>query len=176
METIREPGGTPTGERVRQILLDPALESMVPWTELCLFMASRVQLVTERIAPALRAGRAVISDRFLLSSVAYQGLVGGLGAGTVLRLAGKAFGGWMPDLNVIVDVPAERGLLRSGRRRGSARADRVEAKGPAYARRVRAAFLSAARLRGAGRCVVVDGRSDVGRVAAAVWREVQNVL
>jgi dTMP kinase len=170
--SVREPGGTDTGERVRGVLLDPALGAMVPWAELFLFMASRSQLVAERIAPALRAGRAVVSDRFLLSSVAYQGVVGGVGPGRVVRMAREAFGEWFPDLTVVIDVPAGRGLGRN-RRHGRA-ADRVESKGLAYARRVRAAFL--AERRRCGRSAVVDVRGPVEDVAEAVWREVQRVL
>lgn len=171
---VREPGGTPTGERVRRVLLDRRLARMCPWTELLLYMASRCQLVHERIAPALAAGRAVVADRFVLSSVVYQGLAGGLGSRPVLELARAAFGRWLPDLTVVVDVPAAEGLARS-RRRGR-RADRVEAKGLAYARKVRAGFLRAARAGLAGRCAVVDGRRPVGEVAARVWREVARVL
>lgn len=171
---VREPGGTPAGERVREVLLDPKLKSMIPWTELFLFMASRAQLVEEVIAPALAAGRAVVSDRFVLSSVVYQGLVGKIGAREVLRLAREAFGDWLPDITAIVDLPAAEGLRRArGRER---RVDRVEAKGLAYARKVRRGFLNAKRMRLAGRAVVIDGRGSQKDVAAALWREVRRVL
>ena len=174
VQLVREPGGTPTGERVRQILLDPRLKDMTPWTELFLFMASRNQLVEEVIAPALSRNRVVISDRFLLSSVVYQGIVGKVGAGAVGRMARQAFGDWLPDLNVIVDLPAGRGLTRARQR--NVKADRVEAKGLAYARKVRRGFLDARRLRLAGRSVVVDGSGTEEQVASAIWQEVAGVL
>ncbi len=172
--SVREPGGTPIGERVREVLLDPRLDSMTPWTELFLFMASRTQLVEQVIAPALAAGRAVVSDRFVLSSVVYQGLVGKIGAREVLRLAREAFGDWLPDLTAIVDLPAAEGLRRArGRNR---RADRVEAKGLGYARKVRRGFLNARKMRLAGRAVVIDGRGSEKEIAAQLWQEVQRVL
>ncbi len=170
----REPGGTPAGERVREVLLDPRLKSMTAWTELFLFMASRVQLVEEVIAPALATGRAVVSDRFVLSSVVYQGVVGEVGARRVLRLAREAFGAWLPDLTLIIDLPAGRGLSRS--RSKTPRADRIEAKGLAFARGVRRGFLDARKMRLAGRSALVDGSASQAEVAEAVWREVRRVL
>ena len=171
---VREPGGTPAGERVREVLLDPRLKGMTPWTELFLFMASRKQLVDEVIRPALESGRAVVSDRFLLSSVVYQGIVGKIGAAKVVRMARDAFGDCLPDLNLIVDLPAGRGLRRARRR--NRRADRIEAKGLGYARTVRKGFLKVAGMRSAGRCRVIDGSRSPGEVAADVWREVGRVL
>ena len=172
---VREPGGTATGERVREVLLDPRLGKMCPWTELLLYMASRCQLVAEVIAPALSRGHAVVADRFLLSSVVYQGFAGRIGPRQVLALARAAFGGCFPDLTVIIDVPAGQGLARSSCRR-KGKADRVEAKGLAYARRVRSGFLRAARMGLAGRSAVVDSRRPLAEVAEAVWREVRRVL
>ncbi|HOX07558.1 MAG TPA: dTMP kinase [Planctomycetota bacterium] len=176
---VREPGGTPTGERVREVLLDPKLAAMCPWTELLLYMASRAQLVEEVIRPALAAGHAVVSDRFLLSSVVYQGYAGAIGPRPVLTLARAAFKDCLPDLTVVVDVPAAEGLSRSSRRRRGARggkADRVEAKGLAYAEKVRAGFLDAAKRRLAGRSVILDGRAPAGEVAEDIWHEVRRVL
>jgi dTMP kinase len=182
---VREPGGTTAGERIREVLLDPKLSAMCPWTELLLYMASRAQLVEEVIRPALAAGRVVVADRFLLSSVVYQGYAGEIGPRSVLALARAAFGGSLPDLTVLVDVPAGQGLARSARRRKGARSgkagragrtDRVEAKGLAYAERVRSGFLDAAKRRLAGRSVVVDGRAPVAEVAEAIWHEVRRVL
>jgi dTMP kinase len=171
---VREPGGTPTGEKIREVLLNPRLKGMTAWTELLLFMASRVQLVEEVIAPALRRGRAVVSDRFLLSSVVYQGVVGGVGPREVARLARQAFGRWLPDLTLIVDLPAREGLARN--RRGRRRTDRMEAKGLAYARKVRRGFLAARRRGLAGRSALIDGSGSVEEVAELVWREVHRVL
>lgn len=173
---VREPGGTPTGERVREVLLDPKLSAMCPWTELFLYMASRSQLVEEVIRPALADGCAVISDRFLLSSVVYQGYAGKLGTRPVMMCARAAFGATLPDLTVIVDVPADEGLSRSSRRRKNGKADRVEAKGLAYAEKVRQGFLDAGRRRLSGRSVIIDGRLPVEDVAETIWHEVRRVL
>ncbi len=171
---VREPGGTPTGERVREILLDPRLQDMTAWTELFLFMASRSQLVDEVIRPALEKGHAVISDRFLLSSIVYQGVVGKIGPARVRRMAREAFGDWLPDITLIVDLPADQGLRRARRR--TRKADRVEAKGLGYARRVRRGFLETRRARLAGRSAVVSGRQTQDKVAEDIWREVRRVL
>jgi len=173
---VREPGGTPTGERIREVLLDPELKAMGPWTELMLYMASRCQLVQETILPALAAGRAVVADRFLLSSVVYQGIAGRIGPEKVTALARAAFGGCFPDLTVVVDVPAGEGLSRSRRRRKAGKADRVEAKGLSFAEKVRRGFLLAGRRKLAGRSVVVDGRRPIDEVGANVWEEVRRVL
>lgn len=173
---VREPGGTPTGERIREVLLDRRLGRMCPWTELLLYMASRVQLVDEVIAPALAAGHAVVADRFLLSSVVYQGYAGSIGSRPVLRLARNVFRAKFPDLTVVIDIPAEEGLSRSAKQRKRAAADRVEAKGVSYAEGVRRGFLRAARGSVAGRSVIVDGRRPVAEVAEKIWREVQHVL
>jgi dTMP kinase len=171
---VREPGGTPTGEAVRKILLDPKLRAMTPWTELFLFMASRKQLVDEVIRPALKAGRAVVSDRFVLSSIVYQGIVGKTGPGRVRRMARESFGDCLPDLTIVVDLPAGAGLTRSRKR--SRRTDRIESKGLRYARMVREGFLWARRRRLAGRSALVDGSRSREEVAAAIWREVRRVL
>ncbi len=171
---VREPGGTTIGERVRSILLDPKLDSMTTWTELFLFMASRQQLVEEIIAPALKRGAAVISDRFLLSSIVYQGIAGDLGPLVVKRLARQAFGDWLPDLSLVVDLPAEDGLARA-KSRGKI-TDRVEARGLSYAKKVRDGFLAARRMRLAGRSALIDGSGAVEQVAADIWREVAGVL
>jgi len=174
--SVREPGGTPTGERIREVLLDRALGRMCPWTELLLYMASRTQLVHETIAPALAAGRAVVADRFLLSSVVYQGVAGKIGPQKVIALARAAFGNCLPDLTVVVDVPAAEGLSRSAQKRRKVAADRVEAKGVSFAEKVRRGFLWAGRKSAAGRSVIIDGRQPPGEVAERIWQEVRRVL
>ena len=101
---IREPGGTVIGEKIRSILRDPSLSEMTAETEMFLYMASRAQIVREVIKPELEKGRLVLADRFLLSTVVYQGAAGGLGIDTVLKIGQIATGGLKPDLTIVVDI------------------------------------------------------------------------
>jgi len=109
---LREPGGTDIGERIRNILLDPASEGMCAETELLLMVASRAQLVREKIAPALAAGMIVLCDRFADASVAYQGYGRQLGEKAVSPLNALALGGLEPDLTLLCLLPPEDGRRR----------------------------------------------------------------
>jgi dTMP kinase len=146
---VRDPGGTPVGDRVRAILLDSAIEAMSVECELMLYMASRAQLVAQVVRPALAAGRCVLSDRYITATVAYQG-AGGVGPQAVRSVADIAVGGLWPDLTVLLDVPAEVGLARL-----TERPDRMEARDLDFHRRVRDLFLQQAR-QDPQRLVVVD--------------------
>jgi dTMP kinase len=168
----REPGGTSVGESVRQILLSPTSGEMTPLTELLLFMSARAELTARVIRPALEAGKIVLSDRFLLSSVAYQGAGGALGEETVQQVGRIATAGVLPHLSVVVDVPCE---VSRERRDGRGRDDRMEAKGAAYHARVRQAFLDAAQ-RDPEHVCVIDGCRSVEAVAADVWSCVTDAL
>src|SRR5687767_5509463 len=101
----REPGGTPIGEKVRAVLLDPAHAEMVPWTELFLYMASRAQLVEQVIRPALKEGVDVLCDRYYYSTAAYQGAAGKVGVPVVLKIAQDVAKFQRPDLVLLFDVP-----------------------------------------------------------------------
>jgi dTMP kinase len=109
---IREPGGTEIGERIRNILLDTASEGMCAETELLLMVASRAQLVREKVAPALEAGMIILCDRFADASVAYQGFGRGLGEKLVHQLNAVALGGLEPDLTLLCMLPPEAGRER----------------------------------------------------------------
>ncbi|PIV80303.1 dTMP kinase [bacterium CG17_big_fil_post_rev_8_21_14_2_50_64_8] len=109
---IREPGGTDIGERIREILLDPASEDMKPETELLLMVASRAQLVREKLRPALEAGMIVLCDRFADASVAYQGFGRGLGEKADKELNAFALDGITPDLTLLCMLPPEVGQAR----------------------------------------------------------------
>ena len=137
---VREPGGTPIGERVRDVLLDPSHAEMNVRCEMLLYMASRAQLVQERVEPALRAGECVLSDRFVGSTLAYQGAAGGLPEAEIRAVAQVAIGGRWPDLNVLFDVDTETAM-----RRLNPLLDRMESKGAAFHRRVREGYLAEAR-------------------------------
>jgi len=168
---VREPGGTPAGERIREILLDPAVGELSAECETFLYMAARAELVRRVIRPALESGRVVISDRYLLSTVAYQGGAGALGAEAVRETGRLATGDLSPDRTVVIDVPARTGLARV---KAAGAADRMEGKGLAYHEAVREAYLAEASRDASA--VVVDGTRSEDEVAEAVWDEVLRVL
>jgi dTMP kinase len=157
----REPGGTPVGERVRALLLDPEVE-IHPRAEALLFAAARAELVERVIRPALERGAVVLCDRYLDSSLAYQGGARGLGRGPVEEVNRLATGGLLPDLVVLLDLDPADGLRR---RQGDR--DRIEAQDLEFHRRVREAFraLAAADPK---RFAVVDAAAPVPEVAARV--------
>jgi dTMP kinase len=121
----REPGGTPLGERVRELVLDG--ETMSPWTEAALFTAARAELVERVIGPALAEGAQVVCDRFIDSSLAYQGIARGLGVERVLALNLDAIRGILPDLTFLLLVDVEEAAKRSGAAR-----DRIEREGESF--------------------------------------------
>lgn len=166
---VREPGGTDVGERIRALLLD-ARRSVCPQAELFLYMASRAQLVQRRILPALRRGRWVVCDRYLSSSVAYQGVAGGLGAGGVRRMGRLAIGDAEPDLVLFLDIEPAGAFRRGPRRR-----DRIERRPLAYHRRVREGFRQEARRLGR-RAALVDAAAAESEVADRVLRTVRRRL
>jgi len=159
---VREPGGTDIGERVREILLDAAAGEMSARCEMLLYMASRAQLVEERIKPALALGELVLADRFVSSTLAYQGAGGGLPADDIRAVARVACTDVEPDLVVIFDADERTADARLGDER-----DRVESRDAAYRRRVREGYLKQAR-RDPGRCVIVDAAPSEDEVAAAL--------
>jgi dTMP kinase len=164
---VRDPGGTAIGDEIRAILLSNRHGEMAVQCELMLYMASRAQLAAEVIRPALADGQCVLCDRYISATIAYQG-AGGVDAETVRRAGRIAVGETWPDLTVVLDLPAEEGLARAG---GVGEADRMEAKGPAFHRRVRELFLQQAR-EAPDRFVVGDGAGSVKdvhrRLGAAV--------
>jgi dTMP kinase len=159
---LREPGGTPLGEQVRKILLDPSTGDLDVPTEMLLFMAARSHLTSRMVAPALARGEAVICDRYLWSTVVYQGIVGGLGAEEILRV-GRLAGAIPPDRTFVIDVPPR---IAFGRLAGR---DRMEIRGRTYQEQVRRAFLGLAR-RHPRNVVVIDGRGSVEEVQRRVLR------
>lgn len=163
----REPGGTPAGEIVRDLLLR-RVEHLFPRTELSLYLASRAQLVAEVIRPALERGVDVICDRFGDSSTAYQGGGRGLGMEFVERLNDWATEGLEPDLTFHFDVAPGEGLARRGGRSGGGDSlDRIERESLEFHERVRAAYAEIARRHGARFRVIAadDGEEEVwGRV------------
>lgn len=163
VEVTREPGGTPVGDRIRAVLLDPEL-TIDPLPEFLLYAAARAQHVRDRIAPALERGAVVLCDRFAASSVAYQGHGRGLDPSWVHEVNARATGGLTPDATLLLDLPSEDGLARA---LGRGAADRLERADLAFHRRVRDGFLAeAARQPG---WTVVDARASEEAVEDAVW-------
>lgn len=147
----REPGGTSVAEGVRKVLLDPALQ-IDPVAELFLYEASRAQHTSEKIVPALKEGKVVISERFTMSTDAYQGFARGLGLKTTTILNRIATGGLKPDLTILLDIPVDE---FDGRDKGR-ELDRLERENSDFRRKVRAGYLKAAKAD--PRAVVLDGK------------------
>ncbi len=159
---VRDPGGTKIGDRIRSLLLDASYKMMAATTETMLFMASRAQLVSEVIAPALRRGECVLCDRFISATVAYQG-AGGVDVEAVRTVGKIAVGGIPVDLTIILDLPVEEGLRRVGKI-----LDRMERKDPEFHRRVREMFLQQAR-EAPNRFTVIDATGTPEEVHQRIW-------
>jgi dTMP kinase len=167
--TCVDPGGTPLGQELRRIVLHHRGE-LAPACEALLFMASRAQLVAEVIRPALAHRHVVISDRFLLANVVYQGHGAGLDPAQLWEVGRLSTGGLEPDLTLVLDLPIESALARRGRP-----ADRLESRPADYHERVRRGFLSEAQRR-PERVRVIDASGPVEVVQQAIRREVTALL
>jgi dTMP kinase len=165
----REPGGTPAGEAIRHVLLSPEFDGLDARAESLLFAAARGEHVARVIRPALERGDVVICDRYIDSSIAYQGFGRELGPRRVRELNLWATGDLLPDLTVVLDVDPEVGLSRFAER------DRLEAEPLDYHRAVRAAFLTLAES-DPDRYLVVDARADVDEIAATILVRVLDLL
>lgn len=157
----REPGGTPLGRRVREILLD-STTTPIPDVEALLFLADRAQHLHEVVRPAIAGGRIVISDRYQDSSLAYQSV--GRGVGEMIPAVFRHIGGLTPDLTILIDLDVNVAMERL-RSRGAA--NRLDAEAPAFHARVREAFLDLARSN-PRRFEVFDGAADIETLAALI--------
>jgi dTMP kinase len=164
-----DPGGTPLGAELRKLVLHHRSE-IDRMCEALLFMASRAQLLADIIRPALASGHIVISDRFLLANVVYQGYAGGLDVERLWEIGRVAAGGLEPDLTIVLDLPPEEAARR---RKGPA--DRIEKRDAEYHARLREGFLTEARRR-PDRIRVVDAAPPIEVVQDAIRREVMSVL
>jgi dTMP kinase len=164
-----DPGGTAVGDVLRALLLDK-LQPMTLACEALLFMASRAQLTAEVVRPALAAGQVVISDRFLLANVVYQGHAGGLDPIQLYEIGLLATGGLEPDLTLVLDLPIEAALAR---RQGPA--DRVESRDAGFHARVRAGFRTEAQRR-PDRIIVLDATQPIAWVHERICQAVQPLL
>lgn len=164
----REPGGTPLGEAIRGLLLDPDYAGMDPRCELQLVFAARAEHLARVIRPALARGQWVLCDRFTDATYAYQGGGRGLESAVIAALETLVQGDFRPDLTLLLDVPVEVGLARAGRRGAP---DRFEQEQAAFFERVRACYLDMARQQPARYRVI-----DAGQPLAAVQRGIAGVL
>lgn len=139
---LREPGGTPMGEAIRSIVLDPAHPAISAESELLLMFASRAQLVRDRIQPALEAGQWVLCDRYVDASYAYQGGGRGQPIARIAELERWACDGVKPDLTLLLDLPVSTGRARAA---GRGAADRIEVEADAFFERVRATYRERAQ-------------------------------
>jgi len=167
----REPGGTPAGDRIRSVLLDPDLRVDAA-TEFLLYAAARAQHVSEVIGPALAAGRVVLSDRFAAASVAYQGYGRGLDLDWIHDVNARVTAGLRPDLIVLLDLEPSVGLTRVAAR---GLPDRLEVAELAFHLRVRDGFAALAAAE-PDRWRVFDAREPAATLEAQLWRAVAPVL
>lgn len=168
VECTREPGGTVLAEAIRSLLLEPRYGPVEARTEILLYAAARAQHVSQRILPALKGNKIVICDRFIDSSIAYQGYGRGLGIELVRQVNTLATGGLVPDLTILIDVPVEVGMLRC---RKETSADRLEQEDIMFHRRVRRGYLEIAKLE-AYRVFLVEGTG----LPETVWFQVQKKI
>ncbi|VTZ52391.1 thymidylate kinase [Methylocella tundrae] len=172
----REPGGSEGAEILRKVLLSGVVKPLGPTAEAILFAAARIDHIDNTIEPALAAGTWVLSDRFSDSTRAYQGGAGGLDSRLLSALERVTLGGLCPDLTLILDLPAEEGLLRASRRLAPGETqDRFEDESLQFHERLRAAFLAIAAQE-PNRCAVIDASASVTDVAEAIWSAVSSRL
>jgi dTMP kinase len=166
----RDPGSTRLGEAIREILLAREDIRLDLRAEMLLYMAARAQLVDEIIRPALAAGKVVVSDRFLLANIVYQGYAGGFDVEAIRNVGRVATGQLEPTLTLLLDMPPEAAADRM-----TAAPDRLEKRGADYRRRLREGFLAEAA-RSPDRIVVIDASNSIDVVAAAIQAAAQRVL
>lgn len=164
---VREPGGTNIGEQIRNVLLDPENVEMNVRCEMMLYMASRAQLIEERVRPALERGELVLADRFVSSTLAYQGTAGGLQAEEIVSVAEVAIGARWPDLTVVFDVDEATAASRL-----NPLLDRMEQKGAAFHRRVRDGYLEQAATH-PDRYIVIDATQSIDAVESDLLQSVE---
>jgi dTMP kinase len=173
-----EPGGTPIGRKIRQILLDPENTELNATAELLLMFAARAQNVEQWIQPALAEGKVVLSDRFTDSTLVFQGSARGLGWDTVRTVDKIACKGLAPDLTLCIDIDTDTGLARAHARNKNhtgVRESRLDEQAVEFHRKAREAYHQLAQQE-PGRFRLVDGNAAPAVVAERVWEQVGNLL
>ncbi len=167
----REPGGTIISEKIRDILLDLENIEMSPITEMLLYFSSRNQLITEKVIPALKRGEIVLLDRFVDSTIAYQGYGRNLSLDSIRKVAEVAIGDLTPDLTIFVDTP----LDTAENRIGSRELDRLEAENVEFKQRTRNGYLHLVKSE-SHRFLLLDGRETIETLKHAVIERVDQML
>jgi len=162
----REPGGTEFGEKVRSLLLESSFK-MTAQAELCLFLASRSQHISEKLRPALEEGKVVLCDRFNESSIAYQGAGRKMGMDLVSKICETICNGFSPDLTFFLDIPPEKGLGRI-----EAKHDRIESEKQSFHEKVRQGYLTLAQ--NDTRIVVIDATLSKEKVFEKAMKVLEN--
>jgi dTMP kinase len=168
----REPGGSPGADIMRHVLLSGAAKPLGPVVETLLFAAARDDHVRTTIAPALAEGRWVVCDRFIDSTRVYQGVLGRVDPKLIRGFERLTVSDAMPDLTLILDLPASVGLARAAKRRGGARPDRFETETLEFHTKLRQAFRAVASAE-KERCVLIDANRPIDRVAHDIWAVVE---
>ena len=168
----REPGGTAISEAIREIILNKDFTEMSPVTEMLLYASARAQLIHEVVGPALEKGQAVISDRFVDSSLVYQGIARGLGVEKVYEVNKNAIGKYMPDVTFLLDLPAEEGIKR---KKGQKELDRMEMEGIEFHMKVAQGYRDMAD-RFPDRIKVVDAIQPIQDISNLIINEVSDIL
>ena len=167
---LQEPGGTPTGERIRRWLLKGGRD-ITPLAELFLFSASRAPLVQSVIRPALDRGEIVVCDRYIYSTVTYQGYGRGIALDTIRQINQIATGGLLPELVVLLDLAPDDGLTRKAGRP----LDRIEQEQLEFHHRVRQGYLQQAR-EDPQRWLVLDSSQSIAAISDSIWKRVSKML
>lgn len=170
---VREPGGVPIAEKIRDLVLDPDHTEIALTTEVLLFQAARAQLYKEIVLPSLRQEKAVLMDRTRDSSTIYQGIARGVGVEIIENLNDYSTQNTVPDLTFLLDLPAEIGLQR---RIDAGVTDRIEREGIELQRLVCKAYLDIAKKSKSGRWVVLDGLKSIDDLANEVWSRSEGIL
>lgn len=168
----REPGGTAISEAIREVILNKDFQEMSPVTEMLLYASARAQLIHEVVGPALEKGQAVISDRFVDSSLVYQGIARGLGVEKVYEVNLNAIGKYMPDVTFLLDLPAEVGIAR---KKGQKDLDRMELESLEFHKSVAQGYRDMAK-RFPERIKSVDATRPVEEISDLIIREVSDIL
>ena len=168
----REPGGTAISEAIREVILNKDFREMSPVTEMLLYAGARAQLIHEVVGPALEKGQAVISDRFVDSSLVYQGIARGLGVEKVYEVNLNAIGKYMPDVTFLLDLPAEVGIAR---KKGQKDLDRMELESLEFHKSVAQGYRDMAK-RFPERIKSVDATRPVEEISDLIIREVSDIL
>ena len=171
--STREPGGSKISEQIRNVILNVDNTKMDYMTEALLYAASRRQHLEEIVKPALNEGKIVICDRYLDSSLAYQGYARGIGIEEVYNINMYATSGFLPDLTIYIDIPVEVGLERI--KDNNRNVNRLDLEKVAFHKKVREGYLKIAQMY-PERIKVIDGNADLEEVYKRVKKELKNIV